>query len=83
MKKIYTLPFLALLFLPFCANRKPEQKPVSISSAEVSLSVELDVLRFACERRLKALEAQAYTPKEKAPQTQSIRAVKASDPVNE
>lgn len=81
MKKIYTLPFLALLFLAFCANRKPEQKPVSISSAEVSLSVELDALRFACERRLKALEAQVYTPKEKVPKTQKLEAVKASDPI--
>ena len=83
MKKILTIPFLALLFLPFCSNKRVEHKHVAISTAEISLAVQLDVLQFACERRLSALEAQVYAPKKKVPHAPILDAVKASDPIHQ
>lgn len=82
MKKIYTLPFLALLFLPFCANRKAE-KHIAISSREISLAVELDVLKFACERRLYRLENDIPAPRRKVEHTPSLEGIRASDAVHQ
>ena len=83
MKKIYTLPFFALLFLPFCGSRKEDPQTLSISRAEITLAVRLDVLRKACERKLSALEAQVYAPAEKTPHAPNLEAVRASDAVHQ
>ena len=83
MKKIHTLPFLAMLFLPFCGSKKADHYPAHISRAEISLSVELDVLMLACERRLSALEAQHTPEAAKVPQAQNLSRVSASEPVHE
>jgi len=82
MKRIYTLPFIALLFMPFCGHRKREA-PIAISSAEVSLSVELDVLQFSIQRRLYELEHTTIQSATKTPPTQNMEAVSASEAVRQ
>ena len=82
MKRIYTLPFIALLFMPFCGHRNQE-KPVAISSAEVSLSVQLDVLQFSIQRRLYELERTTMQSTTKTPPAQNVEAVTASEAVNQ
>lgn len=83
MKKFYRAALLAIIFLPFCASDS-RHGHVAISGKEVSLSVQLDVLKTACERRLSALEAEdtQATPKKRAT-APNLGAVRASDPVRE
>lgn len=71
-----------VLCLPFCGSQKSNQQLMSISSKEISLAVELDILQLACERKLSALEADT-TPKAKkrAPMV-NIRTMTASEPVH-
>lgn len=83
MNRIKYLPLIAVIFLPFCANPKGEPVPMCIGKNEVSLAVQLDVLRFACERRLSRIEANTRTHKQKPPTGQNLNAVRASDPVHE
>ena len=86
MKKIYRAALLAIIFLPFCASDS-RHGHVAISGKEVSLSVQLDVLKTACERRLSALEAdtqadtQAAQPKRAT--APNLKPVRASDPVRQ
>jgi len=80
MKRFFYLPFFAVLFLPFCGHREMERK-MHISKAEISLHVQSESLRISVERRLQALEAQTYAPAKKTQPAQTIRAVKASDPI--
>ena len=82
IKKIYTLPFFALLFLPFCGHRQIE-RPMKITKAEINLYVQSESLRVAVERRLSALEAQVYVPRKKVQPTLKLEAVRASDPVHQ
>ena len=79
MKKIYRAALLAIIFLPFCASDS-RHGHVAISGKEVSLSVQLDVLKTACERRLQALEADT-APRKRAT-APNLSAVRASDPVH-
>ena len=60
MRKYYTIPFLALLFLSFCANRKSDSGHTA-TRASVSLTVERDCLIAGIERRLAALEQDPTT----------------------
>lgn len=82
MKKYYTLPFLAMLFLPFCANRKADAG-LSITKSEISLSVERDCLIAGIERRLGALEALPLPKTAKRHPAQNLDAVSASQPVHQ
>lgn len=79
MKKIYRAALLAIIFLPFCASDS-RHGHVAISGKEVSLSVQLDVLKTACERRLSVLEADT-APRKRAT-APNLSAVRASDPVH-
>ena len=82
MKKIYRAALLAIIFLPFCASDS-RHGHVAISGKEVSLSVQLDVLKTACERRLSALEADTQAAQPKRATAPNLSAVRASDPVRE
>lgn len=82
MKKIYRAALLAIIFLPFCASDS-RHGHVAISGKEVSLSVQLDVLKTACERRLSALEADTQAAQPKRATAPNLGAVRASDPVRE
>lgn len=82
MKKIYRAALLAIIFLPFCASDS-RHGHVAISGKEVSLSVQLDVLKTACERRLSALEADTQATPKKRATAPNLGAVRASDPVRE
>lgn len=55
MKRFYPI-FIAILFLPFCGNRKNAVTQIVVTNSERAAIVELDMLRFACERRLSKLE---------------------------
>lgn len=65
MRRIYTIPFLLLFFIPFCGNRQAE-KSLTTGKVAVNSAVQLDVLKAACERRLTALEAVTMKPDKKA-----------------
>lgn len=82
MKKFYRAALLAIIFLPFCASDS-RHGHVAISGKEVSLSVQLDVLKTACERRLSALEADTQAAQPKRATAPNLGAVRASDPVRE
>lgn len=69
MRKYYTLPILAMFFLPFCANRKADSAQTA-TRASISLTVERDCLIAGIERRLAALE--------QGPATFSVGRVKAT-----
>ena len=60
MRKYYALPFLALLFLSFCANRKTDSVHTT-TRASVSLTVQRDCLIAGIERRLAAMEQDPTT----------------------
>lgn len=80
MKRFYPV-FLAILFFPFCSSRKTSSEQIYISGGEIALSVQLDVLKFACERRLYALETDTQPAQNKPRQAQKIEAMSASEPV--
>lgn len=80
MKRFYPI-FLAILFFPFCSSRKTASEQIYISGGEIALSVQLDVLKFACERRLYALEVDTQIAQKKPRQAQKIEAMSASEPV--
>ena len=60
MRKYYILPILAMLFLPFCANRKADSGHTATQDS-VSLTVQRDRLIAGIERRLAALEQDPTT----------------------
>jgi hypothetical protein len=82
MKKFYRATLLAIIFLPFCASDS-RHNHVAISGKEVSLAVQLDVLKTTCERRLSALEADTQATPRKRATAPNFGAVRASDPVRE
>jgi hypothetical protein len=83
MNQNYKLICIAIvLCMPFCGHRPKESQHIAISSAEISLSVQLDVLQAACERKLAALEGDTTPKADKRAPAQSVEAVSASEAVH-
>lgn len=84
MKNFYRIMFLAVLFLPFCANRKKEIAP-NIDKKGVAYAVQADWLRLSCYKNLIELQGQNPTTQEtlKVQPARSIEAVTASEAVRQ